>query len=72
MTYTRLTPYVTGMYAAFVHLNDEDGKFLQSSSLLKEYVAFAILMVVTIYGASPQVNIEWNGFFHYIYYNTAR
>ena len=49
-TYCRMTPYLTGMYAALVH-NKDDGTFHNSQSALLEWLAFIVLITIGI--ASP-------------------
>ena len=44
-TYCRMTPYLTGMYAALVYNND-DGTFHDRQSPLFEWIVFLVMIVI--------------------------
>ena len=72
--YTRMTPYLTGMYASYVHHKD-DGTFFDRQSPVAEWLAFATILIIgTFFSASPAVwpTEKFPAPWYYIYFNMAR
>ena len=70
--YTRMTPYLTGMYAAYVHYKD-DGTFHESQSAWLEWTAFVIMLLIgTFLSGAAGVWASWPAPLYYIYFNIAR
>lgn len=69
-TYCRMTPYLTGMYAALVHHKD-DGSFHERQYILVEWLAFAVMIVIGCCAMWP-FNSASDGYPNWIYMNTSR
>ena len=67
-----MTPYLTGMYAAYVHYKD-DGTFHEKQPAWLEWTAFVIMLLIgTFLSGSSGVWGNWPAPLYYIYFNIAR
>jgi hypothetical protein len=45
-TWTRMSPYGFGMYAAYLHLKDDDHSFINRAPVIIEWLAFLIFFII--------------------------
>jgi hypothetical protein len=75
-TWTRMSPYVCGMYAAYLHLKDKDHTFMTNSApqIIFEWISFlnVVLTLVVNHSTAPELFLmNWGaaGFWiHKIYF----
>ena len=70
-TYTRISPYLTGMLAAFYHLKDDGTAHTRSSTIL-QWLCLIILLFISIKGASLELSLETSPLSDYICCSVAR
>lgn len=65
-TWTRMSPYGFGMYAAYIHLKDDDHSFFSRSSIILEWLCFIVFAFLvplnTVFVANfgiPILNVIW-------------
>ena len=71
-TYTRMSPYIAGMYAAYIYHMD-DGSFAASQTAVREWIAVAGLLIVGVfYGGNFYSGDGWPGPLYFFYFNLNR
>ena len=67
-----MSPYGFGMYAAMVHLKDNNHSLLDNASIVTEWGSFIFLIASGFIGFNAELTTWMNPVAHFFWFNTGR
>lgn len=71
-TLTRLSPYVTGMFAGYVHLRTDGQSCILKYSMIFEWLCVFVMAFISYFGARYQYEAFWTPMAQFVYMNISR